>query len=307
MDIDILLAFQSLREAAGDSFTQFILFVTGIPLSPWVFLFPLAFYWIFDKAAGQLSILSYGITLGTNLFVKNTVCCERPFNRDTRITPPEEALPTASGYSFPSGHSQFTASIFLSIGWRWRAKKWLFALTIAFTLLIMFTRLYLCVHTPQDVICGCALGILSIFLASLLVKYLAREDAKPTRVFVIGLIIGVVLFLYVYFKPYPGEERNDTIIMISALSTLLSYFGILIGWYLEQRFVNFSTDVPVRDKLIRTAISLVLTIVAYNLGGWLFGMLNFMLASTMPTFCGAVVALWAGPAISELVIAKLNG
>ena len=305
MDIDILLAFQSLREAAGESFTGLILLITSIPLSPLFFLIPLAFYWFFDKATGQLSILSYAITLCTNTLVKNTVCCERPFNRDSRITPPGEALSGASGYSFPSGHSQFTASVYLSIGWRHRAKKWLFGLTIAFTLLIMFTRLYLCVHTPQDVLCGCALGILSIYLANLLLKYLAREDAKPTRVFVIGLLIGIATFLYVYFKPYPEEKSSESILM-SVLPTILTYNGILIGWYLEQRFVNFSTDVPVRDKLIRTAISLVLTVAAYNLGGWLFGLLDPLLGSYMPYFCGSIVALWAGPAISEVIIAKMD-
>ena len=305
MDIDIVLAFQALREAAGPAFTQIVNFITGIPLSPAVYLFPLVVYWLFDKAAGQLSLMSYAMSLCATGVVKNTACIDRPFNRDARITPPEECLEGAGGYSFPSGHSQITSSLFLSVGWYYRAKKWLFGLTIAFTLLIMFTRLYLGVHTPQDVLCGCALGILGIYLSNRLLRYLEREDARPTRVFVIGLVIGLAVILYLQFKPYP-EEKSSSSLLSSWMSTVLPYWGILVGWYLEQCFVNFSSDAPVRDKLIRTLVSLVLTVVVYYVTGWLFGLVNPVAGMFVPTFFGAIAALWAGPAISELVIARVG-
>ena len=304
MDIEFLLVLQGLRDAAGPTVTDIALAISETVGNRLLLLLPLILYWGFDKIAGRMICMSYGMTMYLNSLVKMTACVDRPFARDSRVTPPEGALSSATGYSFPSGHTQYTTSLWGAAGWYYRVHRWFLALVVAWCLLVGFTRLFLGVHTPQDVLCGLALGMLTIFFAYRVTLYLERDDARPNLVFVGGLIIGVAAFLFLLFKPYPeGTEASS--ITINACLGASYYFGVLIGWYLEQRFVNFSNDGPVRDKVIRVVVGLVLTIGVYNLAGLVSGLGIAELVVFLPAFSAAVVGLWAAPAVSELIISKL--
>lgn len=95
-----------------------------------------------------------GLLIG-EICVKNLVCRPRPFQsypEDLRLL-----IPPPSGFSFPSGHScsSFAAAVVLfAFHRRWGAA----ALTLA--VLIAFSRLFLFVHYPTDVLAGAALGVL---------------------------------------------------------------------------------------------------------------------------------------------------
>lgn len=85
--------------------------------------------------------------------VKSLVARPRPFTYcDITLL-----IPAPKGFSFPSGHScsSFCAAVFLFCNNR----KWgIPALVLA--ALIAFSRMYLYVHFPTDVLCGCLLGSL---------------------------------------------------------------------------------------------------------------------------------------------------
>lgn len=304
MDIDILLALQGLREALGPTVESVMLAISNFVFMPWLLLVPLVLYWGFDKAAGRFILISYSLSQVLNALAKFIACVDRPFVRDTRITPGEEALKSASGYSFPSGHTQSAAALFGSAGWHYRARRWFFALMIAFCLVVGFTRLYLGVHTPQDVLCALLFGALAIWMTQLVTGYLARQDAKPERVLIVGTIIGIAVLLFLLFKPYP-EDFDYGHLARSPFMGASYYFGMLYGWYLEQRFVDFSCDGSVRDRAIRIAVGLVLTVAIYNLLGLANGFGVEQLAAFLPTFLAAIVGLWCAPAASELIISKL--
>ena len=304
MDIEFLLVLQGLREAAGTDVTNFILASSDFLLNvAWV-LVALVIYWGFDKVSGRIICMSFGIGSFVNTLVKMTACVDRPYVRDPRVTPPEVAMKGGGGYSFPSGHTQSAASLFGAAGWCYRAHPWFLALMVIFCLYVGFSRLYVGVHTPQEVLCGFALGALAVFCAQRLNTYLAREDARPTLVFVVGLVIGVAAVAFMLLKPYP-EESGSASATMNAFMGSSNYFGVLIGWYLEQRFVNFTTDGSARDKAIRIVVGLVLTIGAFNLAGLTSGFVAMELAMALPGFIAGIVALWGAPALSELIISKL--
>ncbi len=108
-----------------------------------------------------------------NNIVKNLVQRPRPYMtfQDIRIL-----IPTPSEFSFPSGHtsSSFAAA---SVFYRHLPKK-LGVPAVVLAGLIGFSRLYVGVHYPTDVIAGVIMGILLSYLAEFLIHLFAKKLKK---------------------------------------------------------------------------------------------------------------------------------
>lgn len=108
--------------------------------------------------------LLLGLVCG-NLIIKNIIARLRPYAINTAI---ELIIPYPDGYSFPSGHtlSSFIASTCIFIR---NKKQGIAAYVLAAA--IAFSRLYLYVHFPTDVIGGIVLGVaIALFSVWLLKK-----------------------------------------------------------------------------------------------------------------------------------------
>ncbi len=115
----------------------------------------------------------FGLFVG-NMFLKNVVARVRPYDLEVGVNLLIERL---SSFSFPSGHtlSSFAAATALCC----RHRKWgVAALMLAG--LIAFSRLYLFVHYPTDVLGGALLGVACALLAVKLIDlvYTAFENRK---------------------------------------------------------------------------------------------------------------------------------
>ena len=120
--------------------------------------------------------LAIGFVTG-NLLLKNLVARTRPFLFDPSIelliAPPHE-------FSFPSGHT--LASFECAIAVFCYRRKW-GVVALLFAVLIAFSRLYLQVHYPTDVLCGAILGSLIGYLAYRIVETIAHKHvAKRPQV-----------------------------------------------------------------------------------------------------------------------------
>ncbi len=86
-------------------------------------------------------------------------------------------------YSFPSGHSSacFAAATPLLIMLKGK-RKWLGVFAVAIAALIAFSRLYVFVHWPTDVLVGMLVGIvcgiLSVLICSLISKIIDKKKAS---------------------------------------------------------------------------------------------------------------------------------
>ena len=102
--------------------------------------------------------------------LKPNVARLRPFVDFPNVTVPlESALPKATSFSFPSGHSfgSFASAMTIYLGLSQIApqKRYLGILALVLSVVVAFSRVYLFVHYPTDVLTGLVLGIIVGFIA----------------------------------------------------------------------------------------------------------------------------------------------
>lgn len=101
-----------------------------------------------------LTSLAFCICIN-NIFVKHLVARARPFDTYSDLVP---LIKKPTDYSFASGH---TTASFAAAGILARfLQRPLSVLIVVFAVLVAFSRLYLGVHYPTDVLCGMVIGIL---------------------------------------------------------------------------------------------------------------------------------------------------
>lgn len=121
-----------------------------------------------------LLALGFSCLVGEGI-IKHLVARGRPFWDNPElpllITPP-------SGYSFPSGHtmSSFTAATVL---WN-ENRKWGIAAAIL-AVMIGFSRIYLSVHYPSDVLSGAVLGVICGTLAWRVYLWVEKKRRKESQ------------------------------------------------------------------------------------------------------------------------------
>ena len=140
-----------------------------------------------------------------------------------------------------------------------------------FVALVLFSRNYLGAHTPQDVLVALINGIIIIGIAELLFKYLKEHPEKDNIVFYYGLGIVVLLYAYtilkyVVFKSYPAFEVTQVKPLTSMTDNLRAiggFFGFVLGWYLERKFVNFKDPekISLSEKWARFVVGAIIVAV----------------------------------------------
>ena len=161
IDFNILNAIQSIRTPFLDTIMPLITFL-GSGGIVWAVTALIMLCFKKSRKTGIVIIVSLllGLFLST-MGLKNVIARERPYNTEGAIGAP------SGRFSFPSGHaiSSFSAATVILL-----YSKKLGIPAIILAALICFTRLYLYVHFPSDVICGALFGILLAFLSNFLVN-----------------------------------------------------------------------------------------------------------------------------------------
>ena len=174
IDTGILLFIQ--EHMRNEAFHGFWRAITFLGSAGWFWL-ALAVILLIPKKtrkAGFTALLSMGIgALISNVFLKNAVARIRPYDAVETIVPLVGKL---SDYSFPSGH---TCASFASafVYYRLLPRKY-GILTMILAVLISFSRLYLGVHYPTDVLGGFFIGLLSSILAYQIVESYLKKKQK---------------------------------------------------------------------------------------------------------------------------------
>ncbi len=293
LQIQYLLLLQNFREVTHGIFDGFFMCATWlgetiIPLSIICIV-----YWGINKKAGTFLLFNFGLTLYVNVFLKMTACIKRPWLIDSRITPLKEALPAADGYSFPSGHTAGATAVWGSSAYFWWNKKFIRYLMITVVCLVAFSRNYVGVHTPQDVIVSIFIGICLMFGIDRLLKWIEAQKGRDFIFYLVLLVLTVLLCIYIHIKcclqMQTYDSANDLVNPIEmkhgVYAKIAFMFGIFSGWLLEKNFVNFEIK---KDATIAKWVSIILGIlVLYILT---FYMNKFLIMLVPKHIASAIIA-----------------
>ena len=219
LQLRILMFLQSIRSPLLN--IVFLIFTISTE-APVIVLVSALMYWCINKKYGQRMLFSiignFVINTGVKEFVKAIRPIGIPGLESMRVS-------TATGYSFPSGHTQTATSFWTSIMILSR-KSWVYVLGILMIVVVGVSRLYLGVHWPIDVAFGWIFGILFSVVFIRLFDYV--DKYKNYWILVLLLIVFAIVGYFINSESY------------------IEYFGILtgfvIGYIVEDKFINFSTD-----------------------------------------------------------------
>lgn len=283
--MEYLLYLQQLRESTPEIVTEGILFLSEFMGGTGALAVIALIYWCICKPAGAFMLLNFSSAYMMNQTLKNIFCVPRPFLVDTRIQP----YTSATGYSFPSGHTMQGTAVYSSAAIWQKNRKWFVGICMFMILLTAFGRNWVGVHTPQDVIVGILVALLVVFCQYHMLLWLEKRPEKDVLVLIISIVWTAALLLFM-----PGSEKPCGI-----------FLGVYIGWFVERRWVRFEIKGTLVRRILHYVLGMGFVLVMYKV---LLPVLASPFSETMQTFIingftfFSVTALW--PAIIRLVCKK---
>ena len=214
-------------------------------------------FWCISKNCGY-----YMMTVGfagtiINQFLKLWFRIPRPWVKDPNFTIVESARAEATGYSFPSGHTQNAFAVF---GAPARYSKSA-VLRIVFVLLIAltaFSRMYVGVHTPLDVGVSLIVGTILVFV---IYPVFRDMDKNPKRVYIlfgifIALAAAFVLFVELYDFPADIDMDNYSSGLKNAYMILFCAVGLMLVYFVDGKYLHFTTEAVWWAQIIKVVVGL---------------------------------------------------
>lgn len=238
---------------------EFMLLVTRFGEETAFLVLALVIFWCIDKKKGYF-ILSVGF-VGTILsqFMKLICMVPRPWVLDENFTILEQAREAASGYSFPSGHSQSAVGTFGSIASTTR-NKWIRYIAVAIAILVPVSRMYIGVHTPWDVLVG---ALISLFLIFALKPIVFSQNKRSFPVLLIVMtVLAVAYTCFVEFYAFPADVDAENLASgtKNAYTLLGALLGFLVVYTVDEKWINFSTNAVWYAQILKVCIGLLLVL-----------------------------------------------
>lgn len=202
-----------------------------------------AVYWCIHRRKGaELGLLILGSTF-INLWIKQLLAWPRPYE-----IIPSIGLAYESTYGMPSGHSQLSV-VFWAYAVQFFPKKWRIPVLVGAPLLVGFSRIYLGVHFPSDVLGGYLIGIVFFVLFRLLSPPIEKMLQNS------GIRLRIILAVAVSF----------IMNVLSPKDTLIAgaFLGAAVGFAFASGNIPIDQTDGFRKKILRYLVGLVGTSLIY--------------------------------------------
>lgn len=254
--MDFLYMLESIRMPI---LNEFMLLITNLGDEITFLVIALVLFWCVDKRSGYF-LLTVGF-VGTlaNQFMKLHFRVPRPWVIDENFTILEEAREAASGYSFPSGHTQSSVGTFGAIATITNRKVIRFV-AVVIAILVPFSRMYIGVHTPLDVLVA---AIMAVALICLLKPIVFESNDKFLPILLVAMIALTIAFLmYVECNSFPADidQHNLASGIKNAYTLLGAVLGLIVVYYVDKKYINFSTDAIWWAQILKVLVGLLLVL-----------------------------------------------
>jgi membrane-associated phospholipid phosphatase len=271
--LELIRQAQSVRSPALDLAFRGITFLGNEEF--FLLLFPFL-YWCIDSRLGfRLGVLFF-VSGYLNFALKSLLAQPRPFELVPGINLVQE-----TGYGLPSGHAQSAVLLWGLLTHAGR-KRWLWAPASALMLLIGFSRVYLGVHFPTDVLAGWLIGAVLLGAAVLLPHLTAGARIRlPRWVWLAAMSLLAAVSLL-------ALATKDTVSVIAA------FWGFVAGYALLSRSPAADASGSILQRLLRLPAGLVVLLGLY------LGLKALFPAEGQPLYLVfrflryALIGFWAG-------------
>ncbi|HNZ49974.1 MAG TPA: phosphatase PAP2 family protein [Bacilli bacterium] len=242
-----------LRSIATPTTDAIFEFITSLAEQSILIAILVIIYFFYSKKTGQNIAFTIFFSMLLNNSLKGLVGRVRPFKHPQATFEPAR-VETATGASFPSGHTQNATVAYTLFSRLFKSKgvKWVAAILIA---LVGISRLVLGVHYPSDVLAAIVFGLGSVWLGSYLHK--RYEDDFQKQIVLYALMAVFFLpFVFIFWR----KDYNDIVLFKDFYSAYAFYLGYVVAIYFEKKVVDFDCTQTIKVRLIRTILAVVVVI-----------------------------------------------
>ena len=224
-------------------------------------------FWCINKYQGYYLLCTGFLGTVINQFLKMLCRVPRPWVKDPNFPIVESARAEATGYSFPSGHTQTSVGLFGGIA-RMTKHKLVRIAMIVLCVLVPFSRMYLGVHTPADVLVSVGIALALVFL---LYPLFEKAATTPRIMYILlgSFLVLISLFVgFVALYPFPAEVYAPDAIhnLESAQKNAATLFGCAVGllviYTADLKWIRFETKAVWWAQIIKAVggLGLVLAV-----------------------------------------------
>ena len=223
-------------------------------------------FWCFSKNEGYYLLCVGFLGTAINQFLKIVCRVPRPWVKNPDFTIVESAREAASGYSFPSGHTQSSIGLFGGVA-RWNKNKILRIVMIAMCVIVPFSRMYLGVHTPADVLVSVAIALVLIFVGYPLFNKAVRSPKMMYGIFGFLALIMASYLCFVCFYDFPADidMKNLESAQKNGFTLMGCILGIFAVYTADIKWIKFETNAVWWAQIIKAVIGIGLVLAAKEL------------------------------------------